>query len=133
MNCKYIKELKSIDLIDKFQQATEYKFCEFFRKFIAINNGGMPERNIFDTDKTKDRTVKSFLSFNCEDKESIWNAVNWLDDEMVDIYIPFALDNFGNMICFDRNDGSVVFIDLENLSIENIAKDFDDFLCVLHD
>ena len=39
-------------------------------------------------------------------------------------YIAFAADPFGNLICFDKADDSIVFIDRETLSIESVSASF---------
>ena len=46
-------------------------------------------------------------------------------------YIPFAIDHFGNLICFARN-RQIVFLDHETLNIEKIAPSFDEFVFSLY-
>ena len=133
MEWKYVKKLETTDLIDDYERLVKYVFCDSFRRCIIANNGGRPSKKIFDTDKTHERVLKSFLSFNKEDKENVWNIFDWNKEELTDRYIPFGIDNFGNLICFDRNNDQIVFVNHEDMSVENISDDFDDFMNGLYE
>lgn len=128
MEWKYVKSLKSAELIDSFEDLAKYEFCDSFKKCVLNYNGGRPSNRIFDTDSAKERELKSFLSFNKEDKETVWKIFSWNKDELKDKYIPFGIDNFGNLICFNADNDNIVFINHENLTVEYIAATFDDFL-----
>ena len=43
----------------------------------------------------------------------------------------FAGDPFGNLICFDKTNDHIVFIDHETLSIEPVADSFSEFIAGL--
>ncbi len=133
MEWKYVKTLKSEDLIYEFERLVKYSFSDSFRKCIIENNGGRPSKKAFDTDKAKERELKSFLSFNKEDRETVWKIFEWNKDELTNKYVPFAIDNFGNIICFEVNTNKVVFINHENMSIEVIADDFEEFINKLYE
>lgn len=128
MKWKYVKELKTTHFIDEYERLVKYVFCESFRNCVIINNGGRPDRKIFDTDKVKERELKSFLSFNKEDRETVWKIFEWNKKELANRYIPFGIDHFGNLICFDADTDKVVFVNHEDLSTESIAENFDSFL-----
>lgn len=133
MEWKYVKELKSVDLIDDYECAVKYVFCDSFRKCVIAHNGGRPSKRVFDTDKAKERELKSFLSFNREDRETVWKIFEWNKEELTNKFIPFGIDNFGNMICFDANNDRVVFVNHEDMSIETIADSFDSFMSSLYE
>lgn len=133
MEWKYVKELKSVDLIDDYECLVKYVFCDSFRKCIIANNGGRPSKKAFDTDKVKERELKSFLSFNKEDRETVWKIFDWNKDELTNKYVPFAIDNYGNLICFDANNDKIVFVNHEDMSVEIIADNFDNFLNMLYE
>lgn len=132
MEWKYVKPLQSKDLIDDYECLVKYVFGNSFRTCVLEHNGGRPGRRTFDTEVTKERELKSFLSFNREDKETVWKIFEWNQEELGSRYVPFAIDNFGNLICFDANNDKVVFIHLEDVSIEVIADTFDQFLDALY-
>lgn len=132
MEWKYVKELKSVDLIDDYECLVNYVFCYSFRKCVTAHNGGRPSKRIFDTDKAKKRELKSFLSFNKEDKETVWKIFEWNKEELTDKYVPFAIDNFGNLICFDAHNDKIVFVNQEDMSVETISNTFPDFMNMLY-
>lgn len=132
MQWKYVRPLKDPALISKFEQKTGYKLPDDFTACVKNNNGGRPEHSTFNTDSSKGRAIKALLSFNLEDRESMWQAYVWLSPELRKRYVAFAIDNFGNLICFDRSTGCVVFIDDERLTVEQIANSFTDFVASLY-
>lgn len=133
MNWKYVKPLKKTDSIYDFEESEKVEFPDSYIATVKKFNGGRPEKSIYDTDKTKERTIKSLLSFNDDDRETIRRTAENLKEELNGKYIAFASDNFGNLICFDKKDMSVVFFDLETLNTEKIANDFSAFLDKLYD
>lgn len=133
MEWKYVKSLSSEENINDFECAVKYCFPDDFRKCIILYNGGRPSSKVFDTDKTKERELKSFLSFNKSDKETVWKIHDWNKEELSDRYVAFAIDNFGNLICFDANNDNIVFLNHENMETELIANSFSDFLDGLYE
>ena len=117
MEWKYVKELQSVDLIDDYECFVKYVFCDSFRKCVIANNGGRPSKRVFDTDKAKERELKSFLSFNRKDRETVWKIYEWSKEELTNKYIPSGIDNFGNLICFDAKNDKIVFFNHEYMSI----------------
>ncbi len=132
MEWKYIKKLKSIDLISEYERLVNYAFCDSFRECVIACNGGRPDKKVFNTNKEKEREIKSFLSFNREDRETVWKVFEWNREELSNRYIPFAIDNFGNIVCFDKENDNIVFLNHENSSIEFVADNFEIFLSKLY-
>ena len=128
MEWKYVKHLKSRKNIEDFEQLVGYSFPPEFRKQVIEHNGGRPANRIFNTNKRKIYALKSFLSFNHEDLETVWKIREWSKEILTDEYVAFAIDNFGNLICFDKSDDSVVFANHEDSSVEKIADTFSAFL-----
>ena len=62
------------------------------------------------------------------DKENIWDVAKWSGSEISEQYLPFAMDNFGNLICFQKDNATIVFINMENKSIEDVANSFAEFM-----
>ena len=132
MEWKYVKPLSSNEMITEFETAVKYKFDDEFKKCIINHNGGRPSFRKFNTDSCKERELKSFLSFNREDRETVWKINDWNKEELSDLYIAFAIDNFGNLICFDRQNNNVIFFNHENNETELISLSFSDFLKKLY-
>lgn len=133
MEWKYVKKLINLDIISEFENMVGYNFCEAFKNCVVCYNGGRPSKKTFNTNKKTGREIKSFLSFNKDDLETVWKLYEWCKKELDNRYIPFAIDNFGNLICFEISNDNVIFINLENISIEFIANDFVSFLNKLYD
>lgn len=132
MKWKRTKPLHSEDLIEDFEKEIEFSFPRSFRKIILKNNGGRPARFRFSTNKAVGRCIERFLSFYKEDLRSIWNILMTKNKDFERKYIPFAIDNFGNLICFDKHSRKIVFIFLETMEEEYVADNFDDFLKKLY-
>ena len=128
MEWKYVKILSSVGCIDEFENLVEYSFPDEFKNCILSNNGGRPSKRKFDTDTQKERAIKSFLSFNREDRETVWKIQDWNKDVLSRKYAAFAIDNFGNLVCFDISNNKIVFYDHENGEIEQIADNFTEFM-----
>lgn len=133
MNWKYAKALNSVDLINDFEKLVGYKFPKEFRDLVLQFNGGRPERKGFDTNVSTGRELKSFLSFNAGDRETVWEINDCNKDELSNKYLAFAIDNFGNLICFDKNNNNVVLLNHEDLSVEHIANTFSEFIETLYE
>ena len=101
---KYVKPLKDIGNIYDFEESEKIEFPDSYISVVKKYNGGRPEKNIYDTDKTKERTIKSLLSFNDDDRETIRKTAENLKEELGGKSLAFASDNFGNLICFDKKD-----------------------------
>lgn len=132
MEWKYVKPLSSGDNINEFECLVKYAFPDDFRECIKKYNGGRPENKIFDTDASQERALKSFLSFNKNDRETVWKIYEWNKQELADRYVAFAVDNFGNLICFDADNDNIVFLNHEDLGVEKVADNFMDFMKKLH-
>ena len=128
MKWKYIKPLESENRIEEYETITNYTFPEDYKDFIRNNNGGRPERRVFDTEKSEGRSFKSLLSYNHNDRETVWKIYNWNKNELGGMYIPFATDDSGNLICFEKISNGIVFINTDDLSVERIADSFSIFI-----
>ncbi len=128
MNWKYVKPLSSEKLLKAFETAQDFKFPVEYQSCVIQHNGGRPEKKAFFNSTGNERVVKSFLSFNPDDKENIWDVAKWSGSEISEQYLPFAMDNFGNLICFQKDNATIVFINMENKSIEDVANSFAEFM-----
>lgn len=139
---RWTKPLESDKVIHSFEKMSKYEFPEAFHECIVENNGGRPNRNMFKTKDGSIRAVKRLLSFDSSDTESIWGLNDsWhngyeLDERFSQVYkqyVVFAIDHFGNFICFDKSNDSVKFIELETFKVSDVAHDFDEFLDMLYE
>lgn len=132
MNWVLAKPLTKIELINEFEQKYNIKFPNSYVEIVQEYNLGRPRPNVFDTNKSKERIAKCLLSFNTEHKENIWGIYAALKKQLPEDVIPFMVDQFCNFICFYfdafTSEVTIVFWDVENQQIENIAETFDEFI-----
>jgi hypothetical protein len=126
----YSIPLTNENALAKFELENNVKLPQDLKECIENNNAGMPNLNIFNTDKTKGRTIKALLSFNREDEENIYDFLSLFMKDGKLKRIPFALDSFGNFICLEDN--NIVIWLHETDTTEYIAKDFTEFLNLLY-
>lgn len=127
---RYIKPLNNENSIEDVEKKIGYKFCSSFVEFAKRYNGARPPIDEFDTDISKGRTIKTFLSLNETDTENIVKHNKYARGENNNV-TAFAIDNFGNYICFDNMNKNIIFLDYETGKIEIIAKDFETFLRII--
>ncbi|MBO2608500.1 SMI1/KNR4 family protein [Shewanella algae] len=124
---RYIKPLETESLISDVEGQLGFKFTDSYVDFVKKYNGSRPPLSVFTTDSLQEKTIKSFLSFNPGDVENIVK-LNRGVAEISEMLVAFAIDNFGNYICFDRKNNMVLFLDFETGETELIDKSFSDFL-----
>lgn len=127
---RYIKPLNE-GAVEEAEKQLGYKFPTEFADFAEKYNGGRPPVDVFATDKTKERTVKTFLSLNNGDAENII-AHNKITMRYRTDIAAFAIDNFGNYICFKKSNGRILFWDFETDDIETVAQNFDEFFLMVN-
>lgn len=131
MDWKYIKPLASPKLLTEFEESREYIFPEDYKKCVSDANGARPAKRTFNV-MGKEKEIKTLLSFNKEDRETMWVFNEGKNDNSQEKYITFAIDNFGNLICFKKKDDSVCFVNHETGTVKRIADNFTDFLNSLY-
>lgn len=124
---RFIKPLAADSLIPDAEEKLGYNFVDSYIDFVKKYNGSRPPISIFSTSTSQERTIKSFLSFNPKDVENIIKLNRGLTENSAKL-VAFAIDNFGNYICFDKQNDTVVFFDFETGETELIDKTFSDFL-----
>ena len=127
MNWKYAKKLEDINEIYQFEFENSCELPKALKECIISNNGGRPERKVFDTVVTKGRMIKRLLSFHYGDVENVWDAYNLMQKENIDL-VPFANDPGGNYICFQKNTHEIYVWVHETNTTEYVAETFTKFL-----
>lgn len=132
MQFRYAKPLEAKESVELFEKEVDFVFPDSYKEKISKINGARPEKRFFKTRDGKERALKSFLSVNRNDKESIWTGGEWIEELFLKKHlVPFAIDNFGNYICFDKI-GTVVFVCHDPVEYEFVSNNFDDFLSALY-
>ncbi len=134
---KYVKPLEDNDAVANFADKNGLKLPQDIISCIKQNNGGRPNKKMFDTEVSKGRLIKSLLSFNKRDLETIYDIFNMLKNENpVPIanknLVPIASDPGGNYICYNTINQNIVLWLHETNATENIADSFTAFLKALY-
>ncbi len=128
---KYVKPLEDENSTDLFLAKNSIELPSDVLECVKENNGGRPQLKAFDTDKSKERVFKALLSYNLEDKESIYNI--YLKEFKNKGLFPFASDVAGNFICINlKSDNEIVLVEHESGRIEYIANTFSEMLSRLY-
>lgn len=134
----FVEDLQSEDLINEYEEVIKYHFPEDFKKCVRNYNGAYPVLEVFLSFKGKRKKKRVFnhlFSFNKNDVTTIWKYNDWNGrfhewntDGKMENYVAFAGDPFGNLICFDKTDDKIVFIDHETLTVENVTDTFTELI-----
>jgi cell wall assembly regulator SMI1 len=126
---KYVKPLANKAAVENFEKAKGISLPSDLKLCITMNNGGRPEKNVFDTEQSKGRVFKTLLSFNESDIETIYKFFP-LDTKKSSSFIPFASDPGGNFLCLKEN--KIVLFLHETDTFENVADSFTELLAKLY-
>lgn len=119
MEWKYVKKLSCSvgDVLSSYQ----VKLPKDVVNMIEKNNGGRPKSPYFDTEKSKDHVFKSLLSYNKEDRETIYDYYSLVEFDEFNLY-PIGMDSAGNFVCINLLNFNLVMLNHENNKIEKITK-----------
>ncbi|MBV4450361.1 SMI1/KNR4 family protein [Clostridium sporogenes] len=124
---KYVKPLKNDNAVECFEADNGFKLPPDIISYIKQNNGGRPDKKIFDTEVSKGRLLKSLLSFNKDDLETVYDAIDILKNENTKL-VPIATDPGGNYICYHTIHHDIVLWLHETNTTERISDSFTAFL-----
>lgn len=100
------------------------------KKLLMIANAATPSKTRFML-KVDEKVLGAILSFNPNEKEadSFESAMNIGFEKNI---VPFGIDPFGNYICYNTTDKSIMFFDHEEDSLEKVASSLEEFLGMLY-
>ena len=104
---------------------------EDLTKLLEKANAATPSKTKFMV-KVDEKILGAILSFNPDETEadSFGSAMSIGFEKNI---IPFGIDPFGNYICYQANDGKIVFFDHEEDSLTLIADSLSEFLDMLYE
>lgn len=129
-----IKWKYKIDLVENALTEISDKYQvlipDDLKNLLMIANAATPSKTRFML-KVDERILGAVLSFNPNEKEadSFESAMNiGFEKDM----IPFGIDPFGNYICYNTANNSIMFFDHEEDNLEEIASSLEEFLSKLY-
>ncbi len=96
---KYVKPLKDPKAVKSFLAKYKIDLPTSLVDIMEKYNGGRPSDKVVVTDTKREYVFKSMLSYNSDDKETIYKIYPDLFKETD--WFPFASDAAGNFICYD--------------------------------
>ena len=129
-NWKYKIDIQSASVFDEIEKQYKVKFSNELREFITENNGATPEKYHFMIENTE-KVLGAVLSVNQgeSDVDTIYPALSCIENAEI---IPFAIDPFGNYICYSITDGTVVFWDHETSAVFSSGTSLSEFIDSLY-
>lgn len=128
MEYKYIKELKDINSIKEIEEKYKVKIPEILKNIIIRYNGGRPVKNIFMTKESKEKVIKTLLSYNQSDRENIYIYLDFFKKG----YIPFANTDFGDVICLNNKNENIELYLHEIDKFEYVCENIEQFINKLY-
>lgn len=127
------RNILNLELLDEIEQKFSVIIPKDYREFIAVNNAGIPSFNKFDSED-KTYYFERLISINRKDNPNVLTSINWVEQKEDCLLIPVALDYDSNMISLKiiGSEFCVVLIDYENGEEYFLAKNWNDFLLMLH-
>lgn len=106
-------------------------FPDLYKRIAREYNKAAPDKSSFTTPDGNERCFGRLISISESDPFNLESAMRWLPEAIGHLLIPFAVDPFGNSICFDYSEGTckaVVFLDHETENVQQVAVNFEQFL-----
>ena len=129
LQCKY-NSATSVEKIQDVAKENGFTYTNDLTNFVLLYNNGIIIPNKFDSEQSKGYEVKTILSYNKEDMENVYTAIEILKEEGVYL-IPFAYTPSGDFICLEINN-AVVLWKHETSIIERISPTFSLFIDSLY-
>ena len=128
MNWKYKIDVADREVFSDIEKKYGIVISEELRALILAANAATPSKYNFMLG-TRERVLGAILSFNRGDSDTVYTALSTVEDRSL---FPFAIDPFGNYICYSNKDNKVVFWDHETNVLSSTEKGLSEFLNSLY-
>ena len=127
---KYKIDVADAAVFAEVEKERGITFPEELKALILEANAATPSKHLFMVG-TAERVLGAVLSFNHNesDTDSIFTALNAVEERNL---LPFAIDPFGNYICYTLKDGQIVFWDHETDGVTSTGLGLQTFLASLY-
>lgn len=125
--CRNISELKISNSIELMSAKYGCNFPGEMVVFFMENNGGVPLKKEI-TISDKEYEVRCFLSFNCDEYNSIDKPAEFFQERTCGKIFPLGKDSGDNYYCLNVETGKIYYWDKEDNQYFLIAEDFKHFI-----
>lgn len=126
MTWKYKIDMKNLQAFADVEKFRGILIPEELKNFVAEHNAATPSRHHFMVRATE-RVFGAVLSFekNETEADTVYPALEAVEDKNL---LPFAIDPFGNYICYQLNEKQIVYWDHENDAVTTTGKSLKEFI-----
>ena len=130
MNWKYKIDVENQNVFSDIEKKYGVIISDELRALILMANAATPSKYNFMLG-TAEKVLGAILSFNEgeTDTDTVYAALSTMEDKSL---VPFAIDPFGNYICYSNKDNKVVFWDHETNVVSSTEKGLSEFLNSLY-
>lgn len=117
-------------VLNEIERVKQIVFPISYRQTVKAFNHGIPSARLFVAGSIE-RMIDRLISISPSSHPNVLDAIDWVDQTETGLYIPFALDPFGSLVCFrfkSNTEYDVVYIDHETGDVVNICNSFDNFI-----
>ncbi len=127
---KYKIDLIDVGVFKEIEKNRGVTIPSSLKDFICNCNAATPEKYNFMINSSE-KVFGAVLSYNKneQDTDSVFTALDVIKDKNL---IPFAIDPFGNYICLDIDNDTVVFWDHEMNEVYSSDKSLEAFIDSLY-
>lgn len=120
----YVKTLHDSSAVRDFLKNCHLTLPAGLLECLEKNNGGRPSVKLFDTDQSRECVFKALLSYNKDDRETIYMVYPDLFKNTS--LFPVGTDSAGNFICYDFSSEEYVLWNQEMNRIERLRRNLND-------
>ena len=128
--CHDIKAITDCNAISDTENKYGFKLPLEVAEFFNLNNGGTPDDRYFVAEE-EEFELRSFLSFNEGDLNSIYKPMEYFQKNTKGKIIPLGYDSFDNYFCMNLENGCIYFYDHEDELYYRIFDSFAELIAVL--
>ena len=123
---KYKIELQDESVFSEIEKERGIIIPENLKELIVKANAATPSKYNFMIG-TVEKVLGAILSFNKNEKDTdtVYTALKVIENKKL---FPFAIDPFGNYICYNIDENEVVFWDHESDTVSSADKNLEQFL-----
>lgn len=123
---KYKTDMKDPEAFTKVERLRGIHIPEELKQFVAEHNTAQPALYHFMVGGTE-RIFGAVLSFDESETEldQVYPALEVIEDKKL---LPFAVDPFGNFICYALDKNEIVFWDHETEDVTSTGKNLKQFI-----
>jgi len=121
-----------LEYISAVEKEINYEFPNEYKEYLLKTSSLKPEKNVLRLENGNEKVLRCLLSMDPNSTNYILKFQKF-DSELESKLVPFALLEFGDILCFERETNKIVYYNHELDSTEIIADNWNNFINELYD